>query len=757
MSDVTLEGGLAVVTLRAPDGVNRINPTQLKGWRAALEAALALEGAQGVALISAHEAFCVGADLDLLTALPPRPTPEALAEARATLRAAVGELSGLLRWLETQGRPVVALLNGSALGGGYELALACHRRVALGAPHVRVGLPEVLLGLMPGGGGTQRLPRLIGLQPALELMTQGKTLSAERALKAGLVDEVVPEGETPAATREALLAAARAFVEATPRASQPWDRRGFLYPAGVQPQSAEARQLFLGASGLLAQKTAGAHLGPQRVIEAVQSSAHLSLDGALKAEAAAFVSLAASPESAARVRALWRHKRALEAGSPELRVCETERVSRLGVLGAGMMGAELALLGVRAGKGVVLRDISAEALARGVSVFEGLLAQDQRLSDGERAGLRALLTPTLDLEPLRGVELVIEAVVEDLDIKRRVLAEVEPLLAEGGIFASNTSALPISDISRDAARPERCVGMHFFSPASVMPLVELIRAPQTSQETLSRAWRLSRALGKTPVVVRDGYGFFTTRVFAAYILEGAQCVAEGYAPALVDWVARESGMAVGPLKVFDEVTLTLGAHAMEMRARYGLPVTHREGVALVRGLIAEGRVGRAGGGGFYDYTQRPAAPWSGLEALCARIGGASGGGGAGRWGVARGLSAPRQAQEVRERLALSQAFEAVRCWEEGVVSAAVEGDVAAVLGLGCYPNLGGPFASLDLWGAEAVVRCADEWVARGLRELSPPESLRRMTAAGALPSEVTSLALPPPPSRSCLTFPSPLT
>ncbi len=631
---VTLEGGLAVVTLRSPDGVNRLNPPQLAALRAALEEAARLEGAQGVALISAHDAFCVGADLELLSGLPPRPAPAALAEARAALRAVVDDLGGLLRWLETQGRPVVALLNGSALGGGYELALACHRRVALSDPRLRVGLPEVMLGLMPGGGGTQRLPRLIGLQHALELMTQGKALGAARALEAGLVDELVAPAESAEGTREALLAAARAYVASTPKASQPWDRRGFTYPGGAQPQTPEARQLFLGAAGLLAQKTAGAHLGPRRVVEATQEGAHLTLDGALRVEAAMFVELAASPEAAARVRALWTHKRALEEGAPELRACPSDGVSRVGVLGAGMMGAELALLAARAGKRVVLRDISAEALARGVASFEGLLAQDKRLSAEARAGLRALLTPTLELEALRGVDLVIEAVVEDIDVKRRVVAEVEPLLAPGGIFASNTSALPIGDITRDAARPERCVGMHFFSPASVMPLVELIRAPRTSDETLSRAWRLSRALGKTPIVVRDGYGFFTTRVFASYILEGAQCVAEGYAPALIDWVAREEGMAVGPLKVFDEVTLTLGAHAMEMRARYGLPVTRAEGVALVGALVAAGRRGRAAVGGFYDYSGRPAVPWGGLAALCDRLGAeerARGGGEGGHW------------------------------------------------------------------------------------------------------------------------------
>ncbi|MBM4290208.1 MAG: 3-hydroxyacyl-CoA dehydrogenase, partial [Deltaproteobacteria bacterium] len=596
VTGVSLEGGLAVVTLRAPDGVNRLNPPQLAALRAALEAAARLEGARGIALLSAHEAFCVGADLDSLAALPPRPSPSTLAEARAALRAAVDDLGGLLRWLETQGRPAVALLNGSALGGGYELALACHRRVALDDPRVRVGLPEVTLGLMPGGGGTQRLPRLIGLRSALELLTQGATLSPARALAAGLVDELVSPGATPEETRAALLAAARAYVEATPSASQPWDRRGFVYPGGAQPQTPEARQLFLGAAGQLAQRTAGAHLGARGALEAVQESAHLALAGGLRAEAAAFVALAASPEGAARVRALWTHRRALEAGTPALRACAEDGVGRVGVLGAGMMGAELAFLAARAGKEVALRDVSAERLARGVEVFEGLLARDAELSAEGRAALRGRLTPTLSLEALRGVDLALEAVVEDLEVKRRALAEVEPLLAPGGLFASNTSSLPIGDIARDAARPERCLGMHFFSPASVMSLVELVRAPRTSDEALSRAWRLSRALGKTPIVVRDGYGFFTTRVFSAYILEGAQCVAEGYPAPLVDWVAREEGMAVGPLKALDEVTLTLAAHVLEMQARYGLPPTRPEGAALLGALLGAGRRGRAAGG-----------------------------------------------------------------------------------------------------------------------------------------------------------------
>ena len=692
---VEIDDGVALIKMTSSEGVIRINPAMISALKEAFDVALGDSETRGVILTSAHGEFCVGADLTLFKT---EPDPNAL-------RALLGDLNALFRLMETQGRPVVAALTGSALGGGYELALACHHRVALNRSRLRVGLPEVLLGLIPGAGGTQRLPRMIGIQPALELITQGKTLSASRALKAGLIDALVED-------ESRLIETARAWVDAHPKVKQPWDKRGFKYPAGIQPLTPEARQFFMGASAFLQKKTAGAHLAPRRVIELVQECAHLSLDGAIRAESGRFIQLATQPQSRAMIRTLWFHKRALENASASSAHASGDEIEKVTLLGAGMMGAELAYLCAKAGKAVVLKDINKSSLDRGFAAIEGILAKDKKLDDEARTRLLSRITPSLDLEDVRGSDLVIEAVFEDLTLKHRVIKEIEPLLSEKGIFASNTSALPITDLAEASQHPERMIGLHFFSPASVMPLVEIIEPEATSQETRARAWHFCRAIKKTPIVVDDGYGFYTTRVFASYILEGAECVANGYAPALVEWAARSAGMAVGPLKVFDEVTLTLGMHAMEMRALYELPVTHGAGLELLKSLVAIGRKGRASGGGFFDYSHKPRRIWSGLADLCAS-------------------RVEINLEEMQERLLLTQALEATRCLEEGILRCPEDGDVGAILGLGFAPNTGGPFSWMDQRGLPTIIEMAQRWVDRGVTHLTPPQRLIDMAERGA--------------------------
>jgi len=646
-----------------------------------------------VLLESAVQPWCVGADLDELWQV----------RDPARLREEVAALQRMLRALETCGAPVVALLDGAALGGGYELALACHRRVAVDRRDVRVGLPEVALGVIPGGGGTQRLPRLVGLQTALEVILGARVVSASEALALGLVDELAPD--LPAAR-----ASARAWLATKPSPQQPWERASGGVPPPV-PGSAEARDLALGAAARIVKRTAGALRAPQLALNAVVEGGRLDLDDGLAVEAAWFVRQVTSSEARAMLRTLWFHKRAAERheGLPHV---DDAGVRRVAVVGAGMMGAGLAYLAASRGFQVVLKDVSEAALAKAGAHVTA--RAEARAAKGGEAATAVLdrLTTTVDAKALAGTDLVIEAVFEDLELKRGVARELSPFLAEGALWTSNSSALPIGDQAEGFPRPERFLGLHFFSPVEAMPLVEVIRGPATSDQAVARALAFCRVLGKVPIVVHDGFGFYTTRVFAAYILEGATLVAEGHDPAVVEWAARAAGMAVGPLQVFDEVSLTLGEHVLAERARYGGAGAEGPGVRLVQRLLHEhDRKGRAHGRGFYDYADgKRRGLWPGLTALGA-------------------VTPPRRdAHHVTERLLYAQAVEAVRALDEGVVRRPQDADLGAVLGVGFAPNVGGPLAWLDARGATRAVADLERLAATAGPRYTPPRRLREMAA-----------------------------
>ncbi|MFN7146379.1 MAG: 3-hydroxyacyl-CoA dehydrogenase NAD-binding domain-containing protein, partial [Myxococcota bacterium] len=532
-------------------------------------------------------------DLDLIYAL----------RAPAEIRAVTAGLNAVLRRLETAGVPVVALLTGSALGGGCEVALACHHRVA--TEDVQIGLPEVNLGVIPGGGGTQRLPRLIGAQAALEIIAQGQILRAPKAQKVGLLNEVHP-------TRDAAYTAAKTWILGNPGAKQPWDR-GAKIP-GAQPNTEEFRNLLLVASAMLEKKTAGVFPAAEMAVRAVAEGLAVTFDAGVTIEGRHFAKLVASDQAKDMIRTFWYHKSAVERqeGLPKI---ADPRVSKVAILGAGMMGAGLGFVCAQRGYTVVLKDIRAEALEAAKAHCQAQAAALKHLSEADRAGVLGRITYTLDLADLAGTDLVIEAVVEDVAVKAKVTAEVEAYLGPDAVFASNTSAIPISLLARASKNPANFVGMHFFSPVEKMPLLEIIVGDKTSDETLARALAFGNRIKKTNIVVNDGYGFFTTRLFASYILEGCQLVAEGHDPVLIEWAARTTGMVVPPLKEFDEVTLTLGLHAFESRGVVtGKPID-LAGVALVRRMVQEfGRTGKAGGKGFYDYEGERRI-WPGLRAL----------------------------------------------------------------------------------------------------------------------------------------------
>ena len=698
--------GFATLSLALDGGVNKIGPTFIEGLEGLCAFLAAAEGLRGVLVRSDHRDFCVGADLDFLFH---ERDPARVFEATTRLTRA-------LRQLETLKVPVAAVIDGAALGGGCEVALACHAR--FGTPRALLGLPEVMFGVIPGGGGTQRLPRLIGVQAALELMGAGARLKAPKALAQGLLTSVAPD----AAAAEA---EARAWLAANPGAVQPWDAPKMLWK-DVRPHTEAFRNLMVGAQAQIQKRTAGAMAAPKALLAVVQEGVGLQFDRAVELEGRAFARLATSDEAKDMIRTVWYYRTAAERmeGLPVLAHGEAPDARKAVVLGAGMMGAGLAFLLAQAGAEVVLKDVSDAALEKGLAHVRAEVAGLRGASDAEKAALLGRVRGTLELGPCAGADLVIEAVVESVKVKHAVLAELWPLLAPDALWASNTSALPITELAAPCPDPARFIGMHFFSPVEKMPLIEIIRGQGTDDRSVGRALRLAQRIRKTPIVVGDGYGFYTTRVFAAYILEGVALLAEGVPAARIEHAARQAGMMVPPLQVFDEVTLRLGAHVLDDSVARGLPVPAAV-TGLLRAMIAAGRTGKADGAGFYEYESgRRRGTWAGLSALVAD---------------AVGPDAPRRApladamadvRAIGERLLLAQAAAAARCLDDGVLLRPQDAEVGALLGLGFAPNTGGPLSVLDRMGLPRAVAALDALAADQGPRFAAGAALRRRAADG---------------------------
>ncbi|MCA9649984.1 MAG: enoyl-CoA hydratase/isomerase family protein [Myxococcales bacterium] len=684
--------GIATITLRMAGRANKINDDFGLTLQQGLDWAEGQEGLRGLVLASGHKDFCVGADIDRLYR----------ERDPASLMGRLRELSGLLRRLEKLPVPTVAALTGSALGGGYELAMACKRRIALEDPRVQLGLPEVSLGVIPGAGGTQRLPRLIGIQAALEHILQGKIVRAPQAKKVGLVDELRPDAD-------AVMAAAREWIQANPKAIQPWDDKRFRFP-GPRPGGADARNIFMAAAAMLFKKTAGAFPAAEDALSAVQEGCALVFDRALEVEMRYFTKLATSDQAKDMIRTLWFHRTAAEKheGLPR---AEEHGFTKVGILGAGMMGAGLAFICAKAGLQVVLKDVKPEALERGLAHVDAEVAKLRHLGEDQRKALRGRVSGTLSVGELQGCDLVIEAVFESLELKHMVTRETEPVLAEGGVWASNTSAIPIGDLAKASAHPDRFIGMHFFSPVEKMQLLEIITPKGTSEQTLARSLAFTRAIKKLPIVVGDGYGFYTTRVFSAYIVEGAQLVAEGHDPATIEWAARAAGMVVAPLQVFDEVTLTLAAKGFKQGREYGRTLDI-PGVALVEAMVERGRHGKAAGQGFYDYGKDGRRLWSGLKEL------------------ASGTPEQTGVELIGRRLLGLQALEAARCVEDEVIERPRDAEVGAIFGVGFAPNTGGPLSYIDRIGVREFVAEMDGFADAYGERYRPPKLLRSMVENG---------------------------
>ncbi len=692
-----IEDHIAVLTWDMPGrSQNVFNQDSLEAFSAALEAVVADQSVQGIVVTSAKKDYIAGADLETIEQMcqPGRSAEE--------LSKGAGALSQLLRRMETCGKPVAAAINGSALGGGFELALACHHRVL--HPKARVGLPEATLGLLPGAGGTQRLPRMIGVQAALPLLMEGKQLRADKALAQGLVDAVEEE---PVAAAAAWLRSDAATAE------QPWDRKGFRIPGGGFEVPTTA-QTFMVANAMFREKTFGNYPAGRAVLSCLFEGLRLPLDAALVVEQRYFVSLLVDPTAGAMVRTLFLGLQRANKLARRPQDVEKRRYTRIGVLGAGLMGAGIAYAAAKAGIEVFLLDVDqarADAGKAQVATIEEKRIARRRSTPEKRDAILARITPTADYARLEGCRLVVEAVFEDREVKARVTGMAEAVLPEDAVYGSNTSTLPITGLASASSRPEQFIGMHFFSPAEKMPLVEVIVGEKTSEACL--AWTLDfvQAIGKTPIVVNDARGFYTSRVFGTYITEGLAMLQEGVSPALIENAGRATGMPMPPLQLADEVGLALMVQVgRQTRADLGDAAPDNPSQPILEQVVGAGRTGKRGGTGFYDYPDKRL--WDGLGELFPPA------------------AEQPSIESLQQRFLYTQCLEAARIMEDGVLRSAEDADVGAIMGWGFSPWTGGPLSYIDRIGAEEFLAQSLRLEAEHGERFAPPSLLERMASEG---------------------------
>lgn len=703
------QDNIVTLTIDVPGvSANIMNADYRAGMTAAVERLVAeKDEVAGIIITSAKKTFFAGGDLKELVKVT-REDVQVFSDMLSS------QITGPLRTLETLGKPVVAAINGTALGGGWEICLACHHRVVIDSNKIQLGLPEVQLGLLPGGGGVVRMTRLLGLEAAFPLLMEGKQLRPQQALEAGLVHELAEDSED-------MLAKARAFIQANPASAQPWDQRGYRMPGGKPQTPAMAQKLAI-APSILRQKTKGAYPAPEAIMAAAVEGAQVDFDTAQQIESRYFLSLVLSPVAKNMINTFWFQLNEVKAGASRPDGIAPSQFNKVGVLGAGMMGAGIAYACANRGIPVVLKDVSVEAAERGKAYTEKLLDKKLKRDHIDQAKKQAvldLITASDNAVDLQGCDLVIEAVFEDQGLKAKVTQEAETQMLDSGVFASNTSTLPITGLAKASARPDQFIGLHFFSPVDKMPLVEIIRGAETSDETLARAYDFVLQITKTPIVVNDSRGFFTSRVFGTFINEGVSMIAEGQAPAAIEQAALQAGMPVGPLAITDEVTLTLPRHirteaikALESEDKRYVP--HPADGVIDRMVDEFKREGKAKGAGFYEY------PDNGKKHL---------------W---EGLSAFQTGQEtipfedMKDRILFIQALETVRCMEEGVLESSRDANIGSIMGIGFAPWTGGAIQFINQYGLNEFIARAQELADKYGERFAPPALLLEKAQQGEL-------------------------
>ena len=698
--------GIVILTLDSPNqSANTMNADFQVALTETIEKFKAESGITGVIFRSAKKTFFAGGDLDELIKATPQD---------ATLFFQIVEkMKHELRYIETLGVPVVAALNGTALGGGWEIALGCHARIALNDPKSKFGLPEVTLGLLPGGGGIVRMVRLLGLQNAFPFLMEGKQFGVDKAKSLGLIHDT-------ADTEQELFDKAIAWVKANPKSQQPFDVKGYKIPGG-DPKTPAVAQVLAIAPAMLRDKTKGCYPAPEAIMAAAVEGAQVDVDTALRIESRYFTKIATGQVAKNMIGTFWHGLNAIKAGASRPQNVAKWQSTKVGILGAGMMGAGIAYSTAMKGIAVVLKDVSQENADKGKAYSQKLL--DKRVSQGrmtaeKREQVLSLITATANPEDLKGCDLIIEAVFENPELKAKVTQEAEAFLADGGIFASNTSTLPITGLAKASKDDKNFIGLHFFSPVDKMPLVEIIKGQNTSAETLAKAYDYVQQIGKTPIVVNDSRGFFTSRVFGTFVQEGLRMLSEGIHPARIDMAALKAGMPIGPLAIQDEVSLTLSEHvAAETRK-----ALQAEGKDLPRSGADEvietmihtfDRKGKAAGAGFYDYPEGGKKQlWDGLS----------------HWKKDIDISE----QEMIDRFLFVQSLDTLRCYEENVLESVVDANIGSIFGIGFAPWTGGAIQFLNQYGLEKALVRANELEAKYGERFKAPQRLKDKVASGKI-------------------------
>ncbi|NWD46856.1 3-hydroxyacyl-CoA dehydrogenase NAD-binding domain-containing protein [Pseudomonas gingeri] len=697
---------IVVLTLDMP---GQTANTMNAAYREAMAACVARLQAErdelaGVIITSAKPTFFAGGDLNELIKVTPADAP--------TFHDGVLELKAQLRALETLERPVVAAINGAALGGGWEICLACQHRIALDHPAVQLGLPEVTLGLLPGGGGVVRMVRLLGLEKALPYLLEGKKVSARQALQAGLIGELASDVDD-------MLGKARAWILAHPEARQPWDLPGYRLPGGT-PADPKVAQMLAIAPSILRGKTQGCFPAPEKILCAAVEGAQVDFATAHLIETRYFTELTTGQVAKNMIGTFWFQLNEINAGGSRPKGFAPCTTRKVGVLGAGMMGAGIAHVSAMAGIEVVLKDISLAAAEKGkahsAALLDKKIARGQ-LTDEQRDVILARIRPAEQDSDLAGCDLIIEAVFEDRDLKARVSAAAQRIVGDAAVIASNTSTLPITGLATAVPQQDKFIGLHFFSPVEKMPLVEIIRGARTSDETLARGFDFVLQIRKTPIVVNDSRGFFTSRVFGTFTNEGIAMLGEGISAPMIETEARKAGMPVGPLAIADEVSLSLMSHIRQQTARdlhaEGKVIPRHPAFAVIDLLLEYKRPGKAAGGGFYDY---PAGAqkhlWPELK---------------NRFEQPGRQIAP---QDVRDRLLFVQALETVRCLEEGVLHSTADANIGSIFGIGFAAWSGGALQFINQYGLQDFIARARYLAEQYGERFAPPALLLDKAARG---------------------------
>ncbi len=701
-----VDNNVAVITWEMTSSpMNVLNDESIPQFEEALQKAYADELVKGIIITSAKPEFVAGADLKMILRNNDKDPAEMLNVS--------SELNRVFRTIETSGKPAVAAINGTALGGGYEICLACHHRVALNNPKTQIGLVEVTIGLLPGAGGTQRLPRMIGIQAALPLIVEGKKVGVQEAKNLGMIDDIA---DTP----EQMMEKARAWIAANPAPVKPWDqidkkkgkivaRDNFNVPGG-NIQSPVGAQTFAAGTAMLMDKTKGNYPAPLEIMACVYEGLQVNIDRALVIEARHFVKVATSKVAKALIGTMFLGMNEANKGASRPKDVPKTDVKKVGILGAGMMGAGIAYVSAQAGIEVVLKDVSLEAAERGKDYTRNLLkkgVERGKVDPLKVDGVLNRIKATDNYADMQGCDLIIEAVFEKQELKAAVTKEAEPMLAEGGVFGSNTSTLPISGLAQASAKPENFIGIHFFSPVDKMMLVEIIMGKQTSDYALAVAIDYTRKIKKTPIVVNDSRGFYTSRCFGTYTAEGMELLKDGVSPTLIENAGKAAGMPVGPLAVHDEVALDLSLKVMTESIRAGAMNANEPTYRMVQKMNELGRIGKKAKAGFYDYPEGGQKQiWPGLADLYPVT------------DQQPGLD------EVKTRLLYRQALEAVRCFEEGVVRTKLDGDLGSILAWGFPAYTGGALSFVDFVGIETFVKTLDRLADTYGERFRPTEKLR---------------------------------